>query len=236
MILLGQVLITDPSEQGAGGYSLIGASTLIEANDIDYLERRPPISDELHRAEDPLPQLSFHPLPSGAWAFSRRFINGRRRGAFNRIVVHTLVLDARALDAIIHDPWLLLPEGMLFLDGRPCTLHALGEAALAARSSTLLPVQLVPSPAPSEDRIREILARRDALAAQLGANDLAATLGTVFGAVHWRERVLLPAGTEGQRLLALAWSALPLSDRRQVSWSTHCAHRARCGSDGRGRR
>jgi hypothetical protein len=219
---VGQVAVSDLGGAAASGYALLAASPAVAAADADFLVLRPQVSDHLHTADDPGPYFSFHRLPSGAWAFSRRFVAGRRRGAFNRIVVHTLVLDRAALDALADEPWLLLGgDRFAAPDGGAFALGGLDERLSDAGLRQLDDLVLRPPADPRAERRDLLLRRRDLLAGRWGGETLARRLRWALSALEAGRRVLLPQGREGENLVALAASALPAADRPAAGFTTH---------------
>lgn len=219
---VGQVAVSDLGGAAASGYGLLAASPLVAAADADFLTARPQVSDHLHTADEPGPYFSFHRLPSGAWAFSRRFVAGRRRGAFNRIVVHTLVLDRQALNAVGEEPWLLLAAERFPAAGSDS--RALGDLDAALSDPglrSLDDLELLPPADPQAERRDLLLRRRDLLAERWGAEVLARRLAWALAALEAGRRVLLPQGREGENLVALAASALPARDRTTAGFTTH---------------
>jgi len=218
----GQAVVSDPSSEGAGGYSLLAASPAVAPEDADFLAYRPQISDHLHLGLVSGPQLAFHRLPSGAWAYSRRFVGGRRRGAY-RIVVHTLVLDRAALAAIAEDVWLLVGRAGVRAPGRsePMPLSDLDAALSDPALRRLDDLELVPPREPVRVRRHVLRQRLAALADHWGREALADRLARTLAAVEAGRRLLLAQGSEGENLLALAWQALPVRDRLATGWTTH---------------
>jgi hypothetical protein len=218
---VGQVAVSDLGGAAASGYGLLAASPLVAAADADFLTARPQVSDHLHTADEPGPYFSFHRLPSGAWAFSRRFVAGRRRGAFNRIVVHTLLLDRRALAAVGEEPWLLLAADRFATAGGALGLGDLDAALADPALRSLDDLELLPPADPQAERRDLLLRRRDLLAERWGGEALARRLAWALASLEAGRRVLLPQGREGENLVALAASALPARDRTAAGFTTH---------------
>lgn len=221
-LTVGQVAVSDLGGTAASGYGLLAASPAVSAADADFLTARPQVSDHLHTADEPGPYFSFHRLPSGAWAFSRRFVAGRRRGAFNRIVVHTLLLDRQALAAVGEEPWLLLAaERFASAAGGALGLGDLDALLADPALRSLDDLELLPPADPQAERRDLLLRRRDLLAERWGGEVLARRLAWALASLEAGRRVLLPQGREGENLVALAASALPARDRTAAGYTTH---------------
>src|SRR3954466_5108478 len=224
--LIGQTIVTDPAVGGSSGYLLVAASESVRPEDRQLLEAVPQVSDYLHLTKDARATFfSFHRLPSGAWAFSKRFFHGKRRGEFNRIVNHSLIISESQMDELLWEPWLLVTT---------CQFQAQGGAveesydSLTARAGEpgLRSVRDVVAIAPydlADRRYTMIEDRCDFLRTAWGEAELIGNLAEVFAAVENRCPLLLPQEQETEQLLYLAWSTLPLSDRKRITWTTHLA-------------
>jgi hypothetical protein len=218
---IGQALVTDSSETG-GGYALVGASTAVDSADRAYLELHPQVTDFLHNEPVPAVYFSLHMLPSGSWAFTRRFASGRRRGS-NRIVIHSLVLSPDAMTACASNPLLLLGPRRLSESGdaTPTTFVALGLRYLSGEP--IGDVELIPPLDAAAETLAVIDARRKHLARAWTQPILEARLAGVLTGIANRRPTLLGQSLEEQDLLILAWSILPAAQRRQIAWTTHLA-------------
>ncbi|MEM1204333.1 MAG: hypothetical protein AAGN66_13965 [Acidobacteriota bacterium] len=230
MSTVGQVLVTDPLAGPSSGYALVGRSPAVEVADARFLEERPYVTDHLHLLESPESHFAFFPLPSGAWAYSHRFPHGKRRGSYNRIFVHTLVLAPHTLDALDREAGLLRSQCRFHrLDGEGPTetLKALGDAladGVDRIPGGLLPDLGVALPAdPAAARRGELSRRRDYLRRQLGGDGLLRRVTAALSILEGGSRVLLPQDTESEQLLALVASILPWPDRGRLPWTSHLA-------------
>ena len=224
-----QAIITDPLIGSASGYALVAASPSLSRPDADALERQPLVSDYLHLFEDPGGEarsfFAFHPLPSGSWALTRRFFEGKRRGSFNRVVVHALILPPALLDQI-EDPLALRAFGR-FEGGR--TWVQLGDVLVAQ----LLGPQVAPTGKVSqvndlhlalpgdfaELRIQQILSQLKALRRQWGDELLQRHLVTALTVFSGQEaRLLLEPGEE--LFFAFVLSLLPCRERCRLAWAS----------------
>lgn len=224
-----QAIITDPLIGSASGYTLVAASPSLSRPDADALERQPLVSDYLHLFEDPGGEarsfFAFHPLPSGSWALTRRFFEGKRRGSFNRVVVHALILPPALLEQI-EDPLALRAFGR-FEGGR--TWVQLGDVLVAQ----LLGPGVAPKGAVSEVgdlslalpgdfaelRVQQILSQQKALRRQWGDALLhrnLVTAATIFSGQE--KRLLLEPGDE--LFLAFVLSLLPFRERCHLAWAS----------------
>jgi hypothetical protein len=220
-----QAMVTDPLVGSASGYSLVAFSPGLERADAELLEQQPLVTDFLHLlpAAEKRSFFAFHPLPSGAWALTRRFLHGQRRGAFNRVVVHALVLPPALLERL-DDPLLALRAHAFLGEGREPWIRlgdrlieegSFGGAALALpRLAVLAPADL------EEQRIAAVLAQRDHLLAGWGEARLRQSLERAFAALA-AGRLLLDQGPEEEQLLTLLFSLLPSRDRRRLAFATH---------------
>lgn len=224
MTVLGQAVVTDPSAGRASGYVLVAASPRVAADDARHLAATPQVTDYLHLEASPGPFFSFYRLPSGAWAAVRRFVRGTRRGAYNRVVVYTLVATEETLAALADEPGLLWTRCRFRGDGGgERTPAALAEAAGEPGLERLDDLELVPLADPAAERAALLARRRDFLRQRWGDRDLAERLRRVLAAKVAGRRVLLPQGAEAEQLLAVAWSVLPPADRRATPWTSHLA-------------
>ena len=131
---IGQAVVTDPGKGRGGGYVLVAASPGVAPHEAQHLQAAPQVTDYLHLEPSPGPFFSFYPLPGGRFALARRFVRGTRRGAFNRVVAHTLLVPRETLGEVAEEPWLLTTR-CRFRDragGRERTPAELGEWAAAA--------------------------------------------------------------------------------------------------------
>ncbi len=222
--LIGQAIVTDPGGETSSGYRLVAASPAVQPRDADFLESVPQVSDYLHSTPSAGPYLSFCRLPSGAWALTRRFVDGTRRGSYNRIVVHSLMVPEDVLGGLADDPWLLLGKGRLrSLGGEAQSFADIGHGAAQDGFGSLSDLECLAPPDPRRER-RALVARRLAfLKRQWEEPRLHACLLSALGAVEAHDRLLLPEGAEGEQLLALVWSSLPVADRLAIPWTTHLA-------------
>lgn len=217
-----QAVVTDPGGGSTGGYALVASSASLTIDEREHLAAYPQVSDHLHTQAEPRPHLSFYRLPGERWALTRRFVSGRRRGVFHRLVVHTLVVDPETLALFDDDAWL-----MAFMarfpgagDGQPGTWAALSEEAAAMRGDLPPACGIAPSD-PRRERL-ELIARRRALACErLGGERVQEILARAYTAVEQGQRVLAPQDPETERILGFAWSAMPAPDRMATPWTTH---------------
>lgn len=223
---IAQAVVTDPGG-GSAGYALVAASPGLAAQDAECLERSPGVSEYLHTKENPRPCFSFFQLPSGAWALSRRFVSGKRRGAFNRIVAHTLVLADDVLSALAEEPSLLTSHCTYRPLGRgaaePLEFFQLGKMAADPKLSQLVDLSCQPPAALTRALIDLGTQRRRYLLRSFSVDELEERLAAVFGALEQDKNILLPQEPSYEELLRLAWSSLPPAGRRQVPWATHFA-------------
>lgn len=218
-----QALITDPLTGSASGYSLVGYSPGLARADAESLVQQPLVTDYLHLLAEKRSFFAFHPLPSGAWALTRRFLHGRRRGAFNRVVVHALVLPPAVLDAL-PDPPLALRSGAALGASREPWVR-LGDRLIEEGSLGGPPLPLpdlaLEVPADLEtQRIAGILDQREHLLASWGEEPLRLRLGRSFAALA-QGRLLLDQGPQEEQFLGLLFSLLPWRDRRRLAFTTH---------------
>ena len=220
-----QALVTDPLVGSASGYLLVAFSPGLERADAELLEQQPLVTDYLHLLPPAEKRsfFAFHPLPSGAWALTRRFLHGQRRGAFNRVVVHVLVLPPALLDSL-GDPPLALRAHAYLGEGREPWIR-LGDRLIEEGGFGGPPVALprlaVLAPADLEEqRIAAILAQRDHLLAGWGEDRLRASLDKAFAALA-AGRLLLDQAPDEEQLLTLLFSLLPARDRRRLAFATH---------------
>ncbi len=224
-LTVGQAVVTDPGGGRSSGYVLLDASESVAAEDAQHLTQVPQITDFLHTEESPGTFFSFYRLPSGAWALVKRFVAGRRRGAFNRIVVYSWVMGEPVLAAVADEPWLLLTACRF----RPVdrseeqTPADLGKQAARVDLHGLEDLECRPPAAPEADRAAVQQRRREVLLKELGRRELETWLGDVYAGLVAGRPVLLPAGRIHQQLLLFAWSALPVADRLATPWTTHLA-------------
>ena len=165
-------------------------------------------------------------MPSGWWAAVKRFVRGTRRGAFNRVVVHSLLLPPGALEALGGEPWLLWtrcrfrPRGG---GGDEMTPTALTDRVGEPGLESLDDLEVSTEEAPRRERAALLEKRRDFLRGRWGDDELVERLRAVLAALATGRRVLLPQGAESEQLLAVAWSILPARDRLGTPWTTHLA-------------
>lgn len=222
---IGQAVVTDPSSGRASGYVLVAASPSVRPEDARHLTAAPQVTDFLHLEKSPGPYFSFYRLPSGCWAAVKRFVRGTRRGAFNRVVVHTLVVPPAALGALAGEPWLLWtrcrfrpPAG-----GAELTPSALTERVGDPGLDDLDDLEVSTEGEPRSERAALLGRRRDFLGERWGAEELEERLRAVLAALAGGRRALLPQGAESEQLLSVAWSLLPVEDRLETPWTTHLA-------------
>lgn len=223
---VGQAVVTDPGGGRSSGYVLVAASPSVSAEDARHLTVSPQVTDFLHTAPNPGTFFSFYPLPSGAWAVVKRFIEGRRRGTYNRVVVYTWVVPPAVLAAVGSEPWLLLTDCTFHPPGRPdavCKPAELGAVAAQEELDALPDLCCQPPAASRQASFALLRRRREVLLKRLSEDELEARLVAIYGALAAQQRVLLPGEQEDQQLLLLAWSALPLADRLATPWTTHLA-------------
>lgn len=223
--LIGQAVVTDPSPGRASGYVLVAASPSVDPGDVRDLAAAPQVTDYLHLEESPGPFHSFYRLPSGRWAAVKRFVRGTRRGAFNRVVVHTLVVAPEALRALADEPWLAWTRSRFRPrdGGEAWTPGELTDRAGEPGLDHLPDLELLPVDDPRGARRALLEQRRDFLRHRWGDDQLAERLQSVLAARAAGWRVLLPQGAEGEQLLTLSWSLLPAADRLETCWTTHLA-------------
>lgn len=223
--VLGQAVVTDPLVGTASGYALVAASPGLAAEDAELLERQPLVTDYLHLLAEKRSFFAYHPLPSGAWALTRRFLHGTRRGAFNRVVAHALVLP-NALREQLDDPPLTLRAHALLGEQREPWVR-LGDrlAEELVFAGALLPLPelklLVPEDA-AEQRIAAVLAQRENLLAAWGPDRFQEKLERAFAALA-HGRLLLAQGPQEEQFLALLESLLPWRDRCRLAFTSHLA-------------
>lgn len=220
---IAQALVTDPLTGSASGYSLVGASPGLARADAEHLAQQPLVTDYLHLLPEQRSFFAYHPLPSGAWALTRRFLHGKRRGAFNRVVVHALVLPPELLDRLDDPPLALRSDAVLGEDGEPWIRlgDRLIEESVFAGGPLPLPPLAVAAPADlAERRVAALLGQREHLLASWGAERLRAVLTQSFAALA-RGRLLLDQGPEEEQFLGLVFSLLPWRDRRRLAFTTH---------------
>lgn len=224
---LAQAVVTDPQRGHASGYALVAASSGLSAADAESLAGAPQVTDHLHTAAAPGPYLSFFALPSGRWALSRRFVHGRRRGSFHRVVAHTLVVPPAVLEAVDDDPWLLVARCRYRAVGGGelvATLGEWGQRLAEVEPGTPLDDLVVEAPEnPQAMRAESLERRRSFLAERWGSDRLDRSLEAIFAALADGRRLLLAQDGEHEQLLALATAALPPADRRGTGWTTHLA-------------
>jgi hypothetical protein len=222
---LAHTVVTDAG--GSYGYSLLAASPGVSAEEADFLGAASGASDYLHTTEGlDRPFLSFFPLPTGRWALMRRFLHGKRRGNFNRVVSHTLLFDDGVLHHLADDPWLLASASRLQATGRSGTAAAWGqwEERLGDPGLTSVEDLLAQVPADAPRAAAELAdERRGFLRSRWGDERLEAQLAWILAALLDGRRLILPQDRESEILLALAWSSLPREDRRNAPWTTHFA-------------
>ncbi|HEX9732469.1 MAG TPA: hypothetical protein VGG06_10845 [Thermoanaerobaculia bacterium] len=224
MSVLGQAVVTDPSAGRASGYVLVAASPSVDPEDAGHLAATPQVTDYLHLEASPGPFFSFYRLPSGAGAAVRRFVRGTRRGSYNRVVVHTLVVPEATLEALAGEPGLLWTRCRFRAPGgAELTPAALAEVAGEADLERLDDLALAPLDDPAGERAALVERRRDFLRQRWGDAELGERLRRVLAATLAGRRVLLPQGAEAEQLLAVAWSVLPPADRLATPWTTHLA-------------
>jgi hypothetical protein len=221
---IGQAVVTDPSSGRSSGYVLVAASPSVRPEDARHLTAAPQVTDHLHLEKSPGPYFSFYRLPSGSWAAVKRFVRGTRRGAFNRVVVHTLVIPPAALGDFGGEPWLLWTR---------CRFRTPGGAELTPASLTervgdpaldeLDDLEVSTEEEPRAERAALLGRRRDFLRGRWGGEELEEKLRAVLSALAGGRRALLPQGAESEQLLAVAWSLLPPEDRLETPWTTHLA-------------
>ena len=105
--LIEHVLVTDPLTETASGYCVAGRSSGFGSLNEKHVLSHPQITDSLHLGIDQEHNFSFHRGPETGWIFSHRFSHGRRRGRFERLVVHAFCLDETLLQLLGWDPFLL---------------------------------------------------------------------------------------------------------------------------------
>lgn len=230
---VGQALVTDLLIGRSSGYTLVGRSPSVTDEDAALLEAKPLITDFLHAEEKPIPYFAFFRLPSGAYALSRRFIKGRRRGSFNRVAVHTLVVSEELLIALDFEPTLLNSHCRYASSSETeSNLSELGEMlmswadASAAQGAELLRLPDLAVVLP-EDAVatRWIVfhLRLQHLLKSRRPEQLEGELAAAFTVLERGQRLLLPQGSSEEQLLLLLWSALPWLDRRELAWTSHLA-------------
>lgn len=236
-LAIGQAVVTDPSSGRASGYVLVAASPAVRPEDAHHLTAAPQVSDYLHLEESPGPFFSFYRLPSGAWAAVKRFVRGTRRGAYNRVVVHTLVVPGEVLRELACEPWLLWTR-CRFRDRQgevsPAALtERVGEPGL----DRLDDLEVALDGEARAARAALLEKRRDFLHRRWGEDELAERLRRLLAALASGQRVLLPQDAEAEQLLTVAWSLLPAEDRVETPWTTHLTRGAgrlfhlACGPD-----
>ncbi|MEM7246269.1 MAG: hypothetical protein AAF533_13050 [Acidobacteriota bacterium] len=224
-MLVPQVLVTDPAPDEGAGYMVVGRSPLVRSDEVRELDDAVGATDFLHETEKAGPYFSFFPLASGRWACCRRFLSGKRRGAYNRIVAHVLLLEAEPLAKLGHDVRLLSSS---------CRYRS-----PSMRSPELLPACSARAASSADGQLEdlELLLPRDVRAASAALDDrltdhllgcwghrrLTSALRWVLQRSEAGTRVLLPQETACEALLKLAWSRLPPGTRRRTSWTTHLA-------------
>jgi len=225
-LLLGEIaqaLVTDPLTGSASGYSLVAYSPGLVRADAEQLAQQPLVTDYLHLLPEKRSFFAYHPLPSGAWALTRRFIHGKRRGAFNRVVVHALVLPPALLDRLADPPLTLRAHAALGEAGEPWIRlgdRLLEESAFGG-SPLPLPDLAVAVPADfAERRIAAVVDQREHLLASWGEERLRDSLRQSFAALA-QGRLLLDQGIEEEQFLGLLFSLMPWRDRRRLAFTTH---------------
>lgn len=222
---LAQAVVTDPEEVGSAGYVLTGRSPALLPEDADFLSMAPGVSDYLSSETNPRSFYSFFALPSGRFAFSRRFVSGTRRHGVNRIVAHTLVLSASDLQALNVQPWLLVARCRfrLWPDApNALSLAELGDA-VAKPGTADLPDLDVEIDAPAQASRELTRGWRRALVSAIGRTTLEERLAWLFATLISHRRVAAEQKLDWELVLALAWSLLPLEDRKRCYWTTHFA-------------
>lgn len=219
---VGQAVVTDPLEKG-GGYVLVAASPSVTAEERQYLEDFPDAGDALHVEKQPGRYYSFLRLPGGRWALTQRFTSGKRRVSFNRIVVHTVVLSEEVLDAFAFEPYLFVDQPYL---RRPNSnnlikLTDLENEAGGRDLHLLTDLEAIPPRDPRGTRARYWRDRCNKLAGIRSRVWLESQFAYTFTALASQNGVLTAFDGESADLLLLAWSALPLNERRSLSWTTH---------------
>lgn len=225
--LIGQTIVTDPAVGGSSGYLLVAASESVRPEDRQHLEAVPQVSDYLHLTKDERETFfSFHRLPSGAWAFSKRFFHGKRRGEFNRIVNHSLIISEREMDELWWEPWLLVTACQFQERGGTVeeSYDQLTARAGEPGQRSVRDVVAIAQYDLADCRYTMIEGRCDFLRTAWGGEvGLISNLAEVFAAVENRCPLLLTQDQWTEQLLYLAWSTLPLSDRQRIAWTAHIA-------------
>ncbi|NJL29091.1 MAG: hypothetical protein HC897_15005 [Thermoanaerobaculia bacterium] len=231
--IVGQALVTDPLIGRSSGYSLVGRSPSVPAEDGALLENKPLITDYLHAETKPAPFLAFFRLPSGLYALSRRFIHGQRRGTFNRVAAHALIVSEELLSALDFEPTLLISHCRYRLsDGSEHNLAEIGEGLMRRLDGDGTPAE-VPLPMTDltvglpddiyEARWAVLRLRLQHLLKIRPAEQLERELAAAYTVLERGHRLLLPQGSTDEQLLFLLWSALPWHDRRELFWTSHLA-------------
>ncbi len=193
---IGQAVVTDPASGRASGYVLVAASPSVQPEDAQYLTAAPQVTDYLHLEESPGPFFSFYGLPSGSWAAVKRFVRGTRRGAFNRVVIHTLVLSPEALHELADDPWLLWTRCRFrpLSGGGEVSPAELTEEAGEPGLDRLADLECLTTADSGAERCTLLARRRDFLGQRWGAARLDEGLRAVLAAMAPR-----PPGRRGWR-------------------------------------
>ncbi len=222
---LEHALVTDPLVSQSSGYRLVAQSPGVGAEDAAWLAAYPLITDHLHLEESPGHYFAYHPLRSGRWAFTHRFAQGNRRGNFNRIVVHSLVLETGDLNLLCQDPWLLLSKAVYGKDRQ--RLIALGaDLAEGYRGptevgQTLLPLDVRLEGNPDDERWQITRSRLDNLQKKSDLAAVAGGLAEILSALAGGARLLWPQGPNEVQHMLLTWSMLPAPDRSNRGYTTH---------------
>jgi hypothetical protein len=222
--VIAQGVVTDPGAGHAAGYALVAKSPSLHPEDADTLQTRPEVTDDLHRGPASACYRSFFPLHDGSWALLTRVIRGERRGGYNRVVAHTLVLPPSALEACGWDAFVVLASRFARREPGSGELELDEVVEMAVNATDTLPDLSLHAPDDPEDVRERLLAIS---LARLGANSAGTepvrALAWVYSALRAGGRVLLDDSPGGRALLAAAWESLPTADRMRVPWTEHLA-------------
>jgi|GEM_PF-6700002 len=221
--LVAQGVVTDAGKGESAGYALVAASASLSPQDADELQSRPETTNHLHEAPLAGHLLSFRPLPSGAWALMFRFVEGKRRGTYNRVVAYTLALPRDAVAACADDTFVALASrfGSWGTDGDASIAELLANATTAV--GRLADLDLSPPVEPARKRSVLMGSRLTRLLETASPEELERDLTWIYDSLRNGERVLLGDSARNRWLMGFAWAALPAGDRMRLPWTEHLA-------------